>query len=99
MIHARNIAYLSSLPLDVSLFARPVHGHWAIENNLHWMLNVVFGEDQSCARTGSAVASLDVGRCLALNLLRQNPDPALSTMRKQRQAAPDTDYLASLLEF
>ena len=44
--------YLSSLPVDVALFARAVRGHWAIENNLHRTLTMVFGEDQNRARTG-----------------------------------------------
>lgn len=90
--------YLSSLPVDVALFARAVRGHWAIENNLHWMLDVVFGEDQSRARTGFAVANLGVTRRLALNLLRQDQTPNRSVKRKQMRAAFDPDYLASLLK-
>ena len=90
--------YLSSLPADVALFARAVRGHWAIENNLHWVLDVVLGEDQSRARSGFAAANLGVARRLALNLLRQDQTPSLSTKRKQRQAAFDTDHLASLLK-
>ena len=91
--------YLSSLPVDVTLFARAVRGHWASENNLHWMLDVVFGEDQSRARTGFAVANLGVARRLALNLLRQDKTPGRSIKRKQRRAAFDTGYLESLLKF
>lgn len=90
--------YLSSLSVDVGLFARAVRGHWAIENNLHWVLDVVMGEDQSRARTGFAAANLGVARRLALNLLRQDSNPALSTKQKQRQAAFDADYLACLLK-
>ena len=42
--------YLSSLGVEVEKFARAVRGHWAVENGLHWVLDVVFGEDQSpCA--------------------------------------------------
>ena len=91
--------YLSSLPVDVALLARAVRGHWAVENNLHWMLDVVFGEDQSRARTGFAVANLGVARRLALNLLRQDRSSTRSIKRKQRQAAFDTGYLRSLLIF
>jgi predicted transposase YbfD/YdcC len=91
--------YLSSLPNDVTLFARAVRGHWAIENNLHWVLDVVFGEDQSRARTGFAVANLGVTRRLALNLLRQDKTSTRSVKRKQRHAAFDIDYLANLLKF
>ena len=91
--------YLSSLPVDVALFARAVRGHWAIENNLHWCLDVVFGEDQSRARSGFAVANLGVARRLALNLLRRDRSSTRSIKRKQRQAAFDTGYLSSLLIF
>ena len=91
--------YLSSLPVDAALFARAVRGHRAMENNLHWTLGVVFGEDQSRARTGFAVANLGVARRLALNLLRQDKTPGRSIKRKQRRAAFDTSYLESLLKF
>ena len=84
--------------MDVPLFARAVRGHWAVENNLHWTLDVVFGEDQSRARTGFAVANLGVARRLALNLLRQDKTPGRSIKRKQRRAAFDTTYLESLLK-
>lgn len=90
--------YLSSLPVDVALFARAVRGHWAVENNLHWTLDVVFGEDQSRARTGFAVANLGVARRLALNLLRQDKTPGRSIKRKQMRAAFDLNYLADLLK-
>ena len=90
--------YLSSLPLDVALFARAVRGHWAIENNLHWVLDVVLGEDQSRARSGFAVANLGVARRLALNLLRQDKTPGRSIKRKQMRAAFDLGYLANLLK-
>lgn len=90
--------YLCSLPVGVEVFARAVRGHWAIENNLHWSLDVVFGEDQSRARTGFTVANLGVARRLALNLLRQDRTPGRSTKRKQMRAALDPDYLASLLK-
>ena len=90
---------LSSLPVDVALFARAVRGHWAVENNRHWVLDVVFGEDQSRARAGFAVANLGVARRLALHLLRRDNTPGRSIKRKQRRAAFDTSYLENLLQF
>ena len=90
--------YLSSLPADVARFVRAVCSHWAVENNLHWALDVVLGEDQSRARTGFAVANLGVARRLALNLLRQDKTPGRSSKRKQMRAAFDLGYLANLLE-
>ena len=50
--------YLSSLENDAEKFARAVRGHWSVENSLPWVLDVVFGEDQSRARTGYAAENL-----------------------------------------
>src|SRR6185503_4910174 len=66
--------YLSSLPVDVAKLARAVRGHWKIENQLHWVLDVVFGEDQSRARTGHAAENLAATRRVAINLLRQDKE-------------------------
>ncbi len=84
--------------MEISLFACAVRGHWAIENNLHWVLDVVLGEDQSRARTGFAVANLGVARRLALNLLRQDKTPGRSIKRKQMRTAFDLNYLVHLLK-
>lgn len=89
--------YLSSLPLDVATFARAVRGHWAVENQLHWVLDVVFGEDQSRARTGHAVANLGLLRRLALNLLRRDQTSKRGAKGKQLNAALKPDYLRRLL--
>jgi len=42
--------YLASIPLNIPLFARAVRSHWGVENKVHWIMDVVFGEDQSRAR-------------------------------------------------
>jgi predicted transposase YbfD/YdcC len=90
--------YLSSLPQDVALFARAVRGHWAIENQCHWVLDVVFREDQSRARSGHAVANLGLLRRLALNLLRQDKSLDRALHRKQLHAALNPHYLRHLLK-
>jgi predicted transposase YbfD/YdcC len=89
--------YLSSLPVDAARFARAVRGHWAIENQCHWVLDVVFGEDQSRARTGHAVANLGLLRRLALNLLRRDKTCQRGAKGKQLNAALNPHYLLSLL--
>ena len=63
--------YLSSLKLGVETFARAVRGHWGVENKLHWVTDVCFGEDQNRARAGYAAENLATLRRLALNLLKR----------------------------
>ena len=90
--------YLSSLGNDAEKFARAVRGHWGVENNLHWVLDVIFGEDQSRARTGYAAENLAQTRRLAINLLRQDKTCKRGIKGKLLRAAIDPDYLKSILK-
>lgn len=89
--------YLSSLKADAEQFARAVRGHWSVENQLHWVLDVVFGEDQSRARTGNAAENLAATRRLAINLLRRDKTCKRSIKGKLLRAAIDPDYLKLIL--
>jgi predicted transposase YbfD/YdcC len=89
--------YLSSLAVDVAKVARAVRGHWKIENQLHWVLDVVFGEDQSRARTGHAAENLAATRRVAINLLRQDKENKRSLKSQRLRATLDPDYLRQLL--
>jgi predicted transposase YbfD/YdcC len=89
--------YLSSLPADIERFAKAVRGHWSIENQLHWVLDVVFGEDQSRARTEQAAENLAALRRLAVNVLRRDKQYQRSLKGKLLRAAIDPDYLRHLL--
>lgn len=89
--------YLSSLPADIQRFAKAVRGHWSIENQLHWVLDVVFGEDQCRARTKQAAENLAATRRLAVNLLRQDTKCKRSIKGKLLRAAIDPDYLRHVL--
>jgi predicted transposase YbfD/YdcC len=89
--------YLSSLPANAEKFGRAVRGHWGVENGLHWVLDVVFGEDQSRARSGYAVENLAATRRLAINLLRRDNTCKRSIKGKLLRAAIDPDYLKHIL--
>jgi len=91
--------YLSSLGVDVDKFARAVRGHWAIENSLHWVLDVQCGEDRSRARAGHAATNLATLRRLALNLLKQDQTKKRGIKGKQLNASWDHAYLLRLLAF
>jgi predicted transposase YbfD/YdcC len=89
--------YLSSLHNGVEKFARAVRGHWSVENQLHWVLDVVFGEDQSRARSGNAAENLAATRRLAVNLLRRDKTCKRGVKGKLLRAAMDPDYLKLIL--
>ena len=79
------------------LFARAVRGHWNIENKVHWVMDVCFGEDQSRARSGHAAENLATLRRLALNLLKRENKKKRSLKGKMLNASWDHAYLQRLL--
>lgn len=89
--------YLSSLSLDAATFARAVRGHWAVENKVHWVLDVCFREDQSRARRGYAAENLATLRRLALNLLRREKTKKRGIKGKQLNAGWNHAYLLQTL--
>jgi|SRR5882672_1804778 len=70
--------------------------HWGIENQLHWVLDVVFNEDRARNRKDNGPQNLAIMRKLALNLLRSHPDKA-SIRRKIKHAGWNDAFLLSLL--
>lgn len=90
--------YITSLKPDAEEFARAVRGHWAIENTLHWSLDVSLNEDQSRARTGHAAENLGRLRHMALNILQRETGLKRGIKGKQRNAAWDHSYLLALLK-
>jgi len=89
--------FLSSLAVQPERFARAVRAHWSIENNLHWVLDVQFGEDQSRARTGYADQNLALLRRLALNVLKRDTIRDRSIKGRQKRAAWNPGYRLRLL--
>jgi predicted transposase YbfD/YdcC len=73
-----------------------VRGHWAIENQLHWHLDVTFREDASRIRTGHAPENLSTLRKLALQLVGNRNDK-LSLKKRRMKAAYDEKYLRELI--
>ena len=88
--------YLSSLPLDAATFAGAVRSHWGIENRLHWVLDVIFRDDQARLRTGHGPENMAVVKHMAVNLVRQ-ATPATSLKNRRKLAAWNTNYLETLL--
>ncbi len=89
--------YLSSLKADAQEFARAVRGHWKVENQLHWVLDVCFAEDQCRARTNHAAQNFAILRQIALNTLKRDPKKC-GVQGKQKSAGWNNNYLALLLK-
>jgi predicted transposase YbfD/YdcC len=75
--------YLLSATVTSERFAQIVRSHRAIENSLHWCLNVVMNEDQARARMDNAPHSLAVLRHLALNTARKDTPQRLPPRQTQ----------------
>lgn len=88
--------YVSSAVLSAARAAEAVRSHWAIENSLHWVLDVTFGDDQSRLRKGHGARNMAVVRHFAINLVHAVKDKR--SVRLRRKAATwNPDYLATIL--
>lgn len=88
--------YLSDLSLSATGFNGYVRQHWSIENNLHWSLDVVFGEDRQRTRMGQAADNLSTTRKLALQVLNQMAGKE-SLKNRRKRAGWDDNYLLSVI--
>ena len=97
-VSPETVYFISSLPPDADLLLRAVRAHWSIENNFHWALDVVFGEDDARLRVLNGAENFAILRRFALNLLKRHPTK-LSLKRKRFKAALDDSFLTQLLHY
>jgi predicted transposase YbfD/YdcC len=88
--------YLLSRYTPAKKLLQIVRSHWSIENQLHWILDVVFSEDANRVRKGNAPENLAILRKLALNIIRAHPEK-ISMRRKIIRAGWNNAFLLSLL--
>jgi predicted transposase YbfD/YdcC len=88
--------YITSLVLLAHLLGPIIRSHWAIENSLHWVMDMVFRDDECRVRTDHAPANFATIKHMALNMIRNTPGKA-SLRLKRKAAGWDDDFLASLL--
>ena len=90
--------YISSFETTPEQFGYLIRNHWSIENRLHWMLDVLFGEDASKVSKGFSPLNLSVLRKVALSCLQRTLTPKKITVhRKMMRAALDPAFLRLVL--
>lgn len=89
--------FISSLPAQAALIAQAVRGHWSVENNLHWSLDVVFREDYSTKQAGNAAQNFGLINRMALSMLKAETTLKRSLKGKRLKAGWDNAYLEKIL--
>ena len=90
--------FISSLADNARSHIAYIRSHWAIENKLHWVLDVAFREEHHRAREGESAANLAIVRHLVLNLLRQDKSFKGGIHAKRLKCAWDVNYRLRILE-
>ena len=88
--------YICSIDAKVGVFSESARNHWGIENGLHWVMDVVFGEDRSRIRQGHAAENMSFLRRIVTTLLKQDTSKS-SLKQKRKEAAWDANFLENLL--
>jgi predicted transposase YbfD/YdcC len=88
--------YITSLVMLAHLLGPVIRSHWAIENSLHWVMDMVFRDDECRVRTNHAPANFTTIKHMACNLLRR-PSGRDSLRVRRKVAGWDDEFLASLV--
>jgi predicted transposase YbfD/YdcC len=88
--------YITSLTLLANTIGPMIRDHWAIENGLHWLLDMLFRDDECRVRTDNAPANFTTLKHMANNVFRRAPGKD-SQRLKRKTAGWDDEYLASLI--
>lgn len=89
--------YLTSLPCDAVAIGRAIRTHWGIENSLHWVLDMTFGEDASRIRTGHAPQNMALLKRMAIGVLNQETSKKRSLRQKAKRASMNHRYMLEIL--
>jgi predicted transposase YbfD/YdcC len=88
--------FIGSRRMNARKYGKVLRGHWGIENNLHWQLDVTFAEDRSSIYKRNGGENFAAMRRIALTLLKQNSRYE-SIRRRRKAAALDCEFLAEIL--
>ena len=89
--------FLSSCPDSPAVLGQAIRAHWAVENALHWVLDVTFREDDSRVRDRTAARNLALLRKIALNIVGRDKTIKASVRARRKRAAWNDPYMLNLL--
>ena len=89
--------FLASYEDEPAKMAAAIRAHWAIENSLHWVLDVTFREDECRVRDRTGAANFAMLRKIALNLIKQDSTAKTSLKARRKKAAWDNEYMAQVV--
>jgi len=90
--------YISSLRQDAEQFNTSIRQHWAIENNLHWSLDVIFNEDALLMKSGNSAVNFSIVSKMALAMLDKEKSTKMSKPLKRLTAALNDEYRSLVLK-
>lgn len=90
--------YISSLESNARKLNKVVRSHWAIENNLHWTLDVIFNEDRKLKKKDFSAANFNIINKMALAILEKDKTFKASKNQKRLKAALNDSYREKLLK-
>jgi predicted transposase YbfD/YdcC len=95
-VETETVYYITSLPHDAGQLLAATHAHWAVENQRHWVLDVIFREDASRIRRGNSAENMTLLRHVSLNILKHDKSKGSIRVKRYR-AAMNTAFLEQLL--
>lgn len=89
--------YISSAKFPAKKFNQAIRGHWAIENNLHWSLDVLFQEDASLKKKGNSAKNFNMMAKMALSMIESGPEQKTSRIGKMKKCAYNQGFREKVL--
>lgn len=89
--------YISSLPAKPKVIGKAIRSHWAIENNLHWSLDVIFKEDHALKKKGNSPLNYNIIAKMALSMIEREKESTYSKPKKRQMAALDDEFRSKLI--
>ena len=96
--HKETRYYISSLEADAQYINHSILTHWCVENQLHWTLDVAFGDDASRKQKDNAAQNFSLLNRIGLNIIKNAKVSSMGVKGHRKKAGWDNDYLLYALK-